>query len=246
MTRFGRLCIALFGSFAAILGAIRLVGAAHADPAAVLFSNLDGSSCPMPCLFGIQPGETTMGEAVKLVQAHPLISTMQQRPLTDDTVIYGVSLRAREVVIAIRAQKRFPDENILVDSISITPNLSADPTLPKTDPRLVDAIFAATSGGLFLHFGPPDVLQFSSDVGTSSNTRYMILYHMTAGLSAFVRLQKDPYTRRYSMTAQDNLEFLFVRGRTPGIGDYRDPWFGFISTEDYTRKLCQIQRRVLC
>ncbi len=43
-----------------------------------LFTNADGSPCKMPCLFGIRPGETTIGEAKALIQAHPLTHSLQQ------------------------------------------------------------------------------------------------------------------------------------------------------------------------
>jgi hypothetical protein len=246
MIRFSRLCLVLFGSFAAMLVTIRLVGAAQPDPASALFAGPDGSPCTMPCMFGIQPGETTLDETLRLIETHQVLSTMLQQPLEGVDLNHGFVLRARGIMITIRTRLRYVDDKNVVDSISIARSLGQEPVVPKADQRLVDTLADMTAGGLFLRFGQPDVMQFSSDTMGSNTTRYTIIYHMTNGLSAFARLQKDPYTKRFTMTARDPLEFLFVRAKSPGIGDYHDPWFGFISTEDYTRKLCKIQRRVLC
>src|SRR5262249_16135091 len=68
-----RFVASLVAIFAVILGGIRLGGGKPPTPTlAQLFTNSDGSPCQQPCMFGIQPGKTTMDEAVILLGAHLL------------------------------------------------------------------------------------------------------------------------------------------------------------------------------
>src|SRR5260221_2458504 len=65
--------------------ATRMIGGLHPSPAAMLFTNPDGSPCKLPCLFGVRPGETTVEEALRLLVAHPLTHSFaltSKNPLT--------------------------------------------------------------------------------------------------------------------------------------------------------------------
>ncbi len=47
------------------------------DPLMPLFTMPDGSPCQMPCLFGIKAGETTLEDAIALVQTHSLTRNLR-------------------------------------------------------------------------------------------------------------------------------------------------------------------------
>jgi hypothetical protein len=62
---------------ALLVSAAKLTGPLRHDPMMPLFTNPDGSRCPMACLFGIRPGDTTFQEAVTLIQTHPMTDNLQ-------------------------------------------------------------------------------------------------------------------------------------------------------------------------
>lgn len=68
-----------------------LTGALNPDPLIGLFTNPDGSACEMPCLLGIQTGETTVGEAITLVQNHPMTYNLR---LFQDDFVTGLPTRS--------------------------------------------------------------------------------------------------------------------------------------------------------
>lgn len=68
-----RFAFRLILALAASLLVMRLVGAAR--PPSLLeraTSNPDGTPCDQACMFGIQPGETSGEEAMRLLEMHPL------------------------------------------------------------------------------------------------------------------------------------------------------------------------------
>ena len=74
--------------------AVKGFGSIQPDPLADWFTNVDGSRCTKPCLFGIQPGVTKYGEALNIIARHPLTRSMQifqtlYYPISSDNVIYG-------------------------------------------------------------------------------------------------------------------------------------------------------------
>ncbi|MFN8530670.1 MAG: hypothetical protein U0670_18855 [Anaerolineae bacterium] len=62
----------------ALISAAIGVGHLRHNPMAILFTNPDGTPCEMPCLFGIRPGETTLTEAMALIQFHPATDEMRE------------------------------------------------------------------------------------------------------------------------------------------------------------------------
>src|SRR5262245_48386933 len=78
MSRFYGIIIVLCGVSAIVIIGSRAVGS-HQSPSsfALLFTTPDGSACPTPCLFGIQPDITTYDDAVELLRLHPLTGHLQ-------------------------------------------------------------------------------------------------------------------------------------------------------------------------
>lgn len=77
--------------------AVKDFGNAQPNFLAEWFTNVDGSSCRQTCLFGIEPGITKYGEALKIISEHPETHTMQiyQRlgyPTDANNITYGNGL----------------------------------------------------------------------------------------------------------------------------------------------------------
>jgi hypothetical protein len=64
----------------ALVTAVYWIGNQSPSPLASLFTDPEGRPCQMPCLLGIQPGQTTHVDAVRLVRTHPF--TRHFVPLT--------------------------------------------------------------------------------------------------------------------------------------------------------------------
>ncbi len=73
MYRLYRLVPALIVIFSLTVLATRASERSQPSPAAVLFTNADGTACTLPCLFGIQPDKTPFNEALGLLRAHPFL-----------------------------------------------------------------------------------------------------------------------------------------------------------------------------
>ncbi len=74
-----------------ILAAIRIL-IPGSVPESPRLAAIDPGSCAMPCWLGIQPGITTMRDAVKLVVNSPFIDPASIEPLTNSA---GTSFRAQ-------------------------------------------------------------------------------------------------------------------------------------------------------
>lgn len=78
MLRFFRnISLVVFVSSLLLIYSAIAIGPLRHDPLKPFFTNPDGSRCEMPCLLGIRPGETTFGEAITLVQNHPLTHNLR-------------------------------------------------------------------------------------------------------------------------------------------------------------------------
>jgi hypothetical protein len=60
----------------ALIGAVRAVSAAWPSPIHLIFTDVEGQSCAQPCLFGIQPGQTTPEQALDIAQNHPALRNL--------------------------------------------------------------------------------------------------------------------------------------------------------------------------
>jgi len=77
MRRLGKPILALLVINMILIIMFKFVGTTRQDPLMPLFTNPDGTPCQMPCLLGIQPGKTTLKEAIALVKLHPLTSSLR-------------------------------------------------------------------------------------------------------------------------------------------------------------------------
>src|SRR5437870_3620679 len=67
----------IFATFLAVT-ASRLIGNAQTPPTiAAIFTNPDGSPCEMPCMFGIRPGTTGLGDMLVKLRTHPVVSGLK-------------------------------------------------------------------------------------------------------------------------------------------------------------------------
>src|SRR5262245_35734692 len=73
MGRFIRLTLKLVLLSASIIVVDRLLGGTRPSPLAPIFTFPDGTPCERRCLFGIQPGVTSVVDAIALLKAHPLL-----------------------------------------------------------------------------------------------------------------------------------------------------------------------------
>jgi hypothetical protein len=88
MFRLIRLMLLLVITCAAAIFAARLVGRTRPVPLAILFTNPNGTPCPRPCLFGVQPGVTSFSDAVAMVRAHPFTRALGRDELSDQGQSY--------------------------------------------------------------------------------------------------------------------------------------------------------------
>src|SRR5688572_3629883 len=72
---FLRFALALTTLFTGLLGAIHLQPYDDSDVRAFVAPPQD---CAAPCFMGIRPGETTVGEAVDILWAHPWVDQVRE------------------------------------------------------------------------------------------------------------------------------------------------------------------------
>ncbi|MCC7448334.1 MAG: hypothetical protein IT324_13015 [Anaerolineae bacterium] len=88
MFRLIRLTILLVITCGTAIFAARLVGRTRPVPLAILFTNPNGTPCPRPCLFGVQPGATSFSDAVAMVRAHPFTRALGRDEISDQGQSY--------------------------------------------------------------------------------------------------------------------------------------------------------------
>jgi hypothetical protein len=245
MAYVSRLCLTLIICFTVGLAAIRSIGAAQANPIAILFTNPDGSPCHMPCLFGVRPGDTTIGEAIRALRVHPLTHDMVLLPVMVGGAKYGIELRAEGVRIMLSTQEAYSNDGMQVTNINLVPIAKSPGGLPEADPRLIRAMVNATPGQIVLYFGVPDNVNFANDV-TATSPHDLIISYPDRGLTLLSRLKTRSGSMLDRWIAQldmDNvlhvLDLYSPDQKEFHIGGY--PWFGFTSMAIYTRKLCTIR-----
>lgn len=77
MSRLLRLTIALTMLCVTAILAIKAFGSSQLNPVSEWFTNVNGSPCALPCLFGIQPGITSYEDALNIIATHPATHSMQ-------------------------------------------------------------------------------------------------------------------------------------------------------------------------
>ena len=86
-----RICAVVLVSmlfFTGILVGIRFCENTTPSPASTLFTNSNGLTCQLPCLFGIQPNRTSIHDAIVLLDKHPFFGTL----LRSEESVYDYSL----------------------------------------------------------------------------------------------------------------------------------------------------------
>src|SRR5258708_33583384 len=97
-----RLALTLIICLALTLVGIRLLSNKHKDSIALLFTNPDGSSCKMPCLFGVRPDDMNTDQALQILMTHPLTSNMFLRRIKgEDGTVIGFSMQSNSVVVSV-------------------------------------------------------------------------------------------------------------------------------------------------
>jgi hypothetical protein len=168
-----------------------------------LFTNPDGSPCAQPCLFGVRPGKTTLDDALKILDRHPLTHSLKQQPYVTlnakgQSVQRGAELLSRGADLIVMS-----DDGIAVNWVQIMPlSGSSAPLahpLPTADSRLTAAIGATSPGNMVLTFGDPSRFGRLSDV-----SEVQWVYYRDARLLASNRLMKagriDPNGELLSLT----------------------------------------------
>ena len=77
MLRLFRLMLVLIAVHITLIGVAHLLTRNEHPAFLDLFTNPDGTLCERPCLFGIQPGETSMDEALVILQTHWLLTNVR-------------------------------------------------------------------------------------------------------------------------------------------------------------------------
>jgi hypothetical protein len=238
-----RLYLTLISCFGATLGAIRWAGAAQTSALTMLFTNPDGSACHMPCLFGIRPGETTMGRALDMVHVHPLTRNMRQQVLEGQVLNGYIRLRAQGIALEITPEVVSNTGIVHVSNVILWNADDSDLTFraPRPDKLLLAALNTATTGGLFLYFGAPSRILFGFG-GTATFPMTVSMTYPDQDVTAMTRLQNDPYLGRSKVAENGRfLTFAVYSGGHLNGEDRSFPWFGFISTDTYTYRLCRMQ-----
>src|SRR5215475_5258600 len=91
------------------VSATRSLATVQPSPANALFTNPDGTSCQIPCLFGVRPDAMTVDQALTVLAAHPLTRQMRMQKDAATPNIDIASATGREVLITIFSSD--PDVN---------------------------------------------------------------------------------------------------------------------------------------
>src|SRR5579864_3430262 len=100
MIKLCRLAVGLLLSLTVLIGLVRLIGGTQSVPLAMLFTQPDGTPCQRPCLFGVQPGQTSYKQAVELLRNHPFTQALQSEGIrnmfSDESLSVLLSLDAND------------------------------------------------------------------------------------------------------------------------------------------------------
>jgi hypothetical protein len=168
-----------------------------------------GTACDQPCLFGVRPGETSVEQAVLILNSHPL--TREAKWLNDHTL--QLTGPAAYVAFSLTSDE-------LIDSITFTDNLD-DSGIPVPG-SLVDSI---TLGELILAFGTPNVALPGSN--------YFVPGFPDVGIIAAAARPSNLKTFVKASTPV-NIIMIYVVRPCPKNNDYIvHPWMGFKTFNKY-------------
>jgi hypothetical protein len=105
MDKVCRMVVGLLLILTVSIGLARLIGSTQSARLAMLFTNWDTTPCQRPCLFGVQPGQTSYNQAVELLRHHPFTyafqSTGTRNMVSDGSLSIILSLDAADEVSRI-------------------------------------------------------------------------------------------------------------------------------------------------
>jgi hypothetical protein len=236
MMRLLRLSLLLVGGFALLITSIRLLGSLQPNPVAALFTNPDGSSCPLPCLFGANPDEMTVDQALDVLRAHPLLRNMRvsRLMLAADNAEFVVELQAKELVVAIENNVPYTGDQRTIHAIVL--RAAGNPSAPAAPPELRLIVGAAVTGDVLSLLGSPESMGFYGRGKDTLAKVYMHLDYASQHMIVASAMRNDPNAPRYGYTLNDPLFSVVVFRQDVSLGACRH-WFGFISLENFYERV---------
>jgi hypothetical protein len=158
MLRFFRLFFAVLFCTSALIVVARQIGAIRASPLVALFTYPDGSSCKLPCMFGVRPGETKFDDVIPILEVHPLARNLNVR--SGDRILKVSQTTQRQWIFVVKSADGLVD---VIDLISKDPFDQSAVNLPVNARALPEA---ASIGDFISLFGSPDGVEISPALGT--------------------------------------------------------------------------------
>ncbi len=211
MTRF---FFRLIGFFAFIILLLivgtRLVGSLRPPlPLKTVMAKPDGSACDRPCLFRIRPGETSVEQAVQILNSHPLT---RDAKWINDHILQLTGPNA--FVVFSRTEEG------LVDNITFTDNL--DDIGQAVPGSLADSI---ALGELILAYGTPNV--------GLPGSNYFVTEFDDIGVTAAVA---RPYKLKSFVKPENHISMLmvtFLQTCSTPMNFELHSWMGFKTFSKY-------------
>jgi hypothetical protein len=212
MYRLFRLIFCLMAVAVVIIFAERFVGGKiSASPLAAVFSSPEGLACQSPCMFGIQPGVTTIHDATLILQSHPVTRNAQW--LSDRQL----KLAATEDYVAF-------SETVsgLVDSVSLT----ATPTDVEAGPAFGSLLSSIVLGDYI-------VTNIVSEVDLPE-VNYVVVLYPDAGTYAFTVKPNDFWGRvKVNLPLAGLIVSVIEPCPTPSSYVTGGRWAGFTRIQHY-------------
>jgi hypothetical protein len=210
-----RLCTGLIVILAALVFAARVAGRTQPLPTLPLITNPDGSPCKLPCLFGIRPGETTTGEAVRILARHPLTRNLffdaDQMVFSGTDAAVFIDWRG-SVVTAVGLTLIGPGFNQYAS--------------PQRD--LVAACSLASLGNVVNIVGEPDT------IGTTGSSGFFYTNYVSASMSFRHSARTNRGYRQIDPTGRFASVMVFAPTDDAQLYIWNFPsWRGFASLERY-------------
>lgn len=145
-----------FGSAAA--GVVGVVRSQPTEPALTgWFTRTDGSPCVEPCMFGVQPGRSSLQDALNAIRKHPVTAGMRARVRR----VNGIALFGRDFTMG------FTERQVILEM-----------RVARSDAvgtRLYDTLRKMTLGAVVAELGTPDSFAFQA-LGLGPGLRMCLYY----------------------------------------------------------------------
>jgi hypothetical protein len=196
--------------------ASRLIGNAQLPPTiAAIFTNPDGSPCEMPCMFGIRPGATGLGDMLVKLRTHPVVSSLKLIESTSASGSeYQLSDKVQSVVVVL-------DTSNIVQSIHWR---NDGCTLP----------WSPTVADLLYRLGNPSAI-LVQPYGIST-TSYVFSHYRIAVESIRIDSTCKNYVNNERLNPRDVVIGVFLEGSNYFVRyNVAMPWRGFKPAKFYLR-----------